>query len=68
MKVTDWFGPDVKPTIPGVYETQSESAPCFQYWTGDYFDSCADNAELAAVVGWKSMYQTPVWRGLAEKP
>ena len=70
-KLTEWFGPDVKPTIPGVYEVEPDSgSPWYSYWDGSRWGyitcSGVDHAFHSCATGeYESMDS---WRGLAEKP
>lgn len=75
-RLTEWFGPDVKPTIPGVYDTYDANDPAekdchgAQYWDGKHWlhwGSDHEDAVVSAARG-KSIYQRNYWRGLAEKP
>lgn len=73
MKLTEWFGPDVKPTIPGVYETKDIGEKYSfgaQYWKGDHWGVWCVNHESAARNAYlgRSYFQNVEWRGLAEKP
>lgn len=70
MKVTDWFGPDVKPTIQGWYErnyhmlTRSQAkALANDYWDGEKWKIGVPSG--ATFLG---AAQDLRWRGLAEKP
>jgi hypothetical protein len=76
QRLTEWFGPDVKPTIPGIYDTYDADDPDeknyhgAQYWDGNQwckwgFDR--EDAVRSAAHG-KSIYQRNYWRGLAEDP
>jgi hypothetical protein len=69
-KVTDWFAEDVRPAMPGIYQTQDGSGIFFSYWDGEQFcfRSCkADDAY--ANRGYGSFYGPRAqWRGLVENP
>lgn len=70
-KLTKWFGPDMKPTIPGVYETLDEEKIIgFQLWKGEFWGRYGYSVDDAVRSddGRRSMYQKVRWRGLAEKP
>lgn len=70
-KLTDWFKPNVKPELPGVYETNPYTRPCktYQYWDGKGWGSYNNDVHGAYLDRrTPSDYQSPKWRGLAEKP
>jgi len=72
-RLTKWFGPDVKPTIPGVYDVKDvgqRHAYGAQYWNGHHWCRWGTDREDAAqsAKGGKSLFQRINWRGLAEKP
>lgn len=68
MKLTEWFGPDVKPVMPGVYET-NVSKGAYQMWDGKRWGSLAQSPDKALYDNYTaSFYQEVKWRGLAEKP
>lgn len=71
-KTTEWFGPEIKPTRIGVYETSDTDhtrGGLYQYWTGKRwatfnftpFQAYQDRR-------YKSNYQNRQWRGLAKVP
>lgn len=72
MKVSDWFPPEVKPTIPGVYEIQNLRYP-FYWWTGkEWLGACSTPEEWDEEPGEgcreTEFVEAFCWRGLAEKP
>lgn len=71
MKLTEWFGSDVNPTIPGVYEVEPDAAgPWYSYWNGSHWGYMTrDSIEDAVLVFHDAYYPgMEAWRGLAEKP
>ena len=68
-RLTEWFGPQVKPTIPGVYATDASPFAVYQHWDGRTWGKYAGSPEGAANSKRDpSRYQRIKWRGLAEKP
>ena len=69
-KLTEWFGREVNPTIPGVYQTDVMGSWTFyQHWDGCKWGLYASLPEHAAEnKSSPSFYQRVHWRGLAEKP
>lgn len=76
-KFTDWFQPEVKPTIPGVYEIELVPYP-FHYWDGkqwlvDVEQSPRefrnfDPAKSEPMPETVKYIKTFRWRGLAANP
>lgn len=65
-KMTGWFGSDVKPALPGVYEVEGRF---FSKWDGkDWFWGSFDLEAAAESSGVKEKVHYKKWRGLAEKP
>ncbi len=58
MEFTDWFGPDVAPTIPGSYECRKNEKGfhCRRVFDGKNWLSPMDNKSVSAV--------TMEWRGI----
>ena len=68
-KLTDWFPVNVKPILPGVYETPALASKRFQFWNGEFWCFYAPSVDAAYKYRkGKSMVQPHKWRGLAEKP
>lgn len=71
MKLTEWFGSDVNPAIPGVYEVEPEGdRPFYSYWNGSHWGyMTCHSIEHAVLVFNEAAYPSMnQWRGLAEKP
>ena len=78
MKLTDWFGPDVKPVRIGVYQIQlSVRGDSYAYWSGTRWGACTGAAygdagiEIALEAelrNYEGANQNKTWRGLAEAP
>lgn len=70
MKVTDWFRPDVKPTLPGVYEVLGlGDIFYFSKWDGkNWHWGSRDIEEAGRETSIKEQHDYRKWRGLAEKP
>jgi len=70
--LTPWFPSKIKPEHEGVYETKQYDADSnigYQYWNGytwRFYGYDVDDAFRCR--GQKSGWQSPQWRGLAEKP
>jgi hypothetical protein len=69
-RLTEWFGPEAKPTIPGVYQTDVFTlSTVYQKWDGHRWGSYANSVMRAENDGdCASGCQRVKWRGLAEKP
>lgn len=69
-RLTKWFGPDVKPTIKGVYNTGiGENEHGYQFWNGAQWGFRSLSPDAAdQLKREKSCLQSVKWRGLAEKP
>lgn len=73
MKLTEWFGPEVKPTIIGVYQVDDEdgmNGDWFAFWDGHSFRHRNETAKEAYEYrSFRTCCEPLVkWRGLAEKP
>lgn len=72
MKLTEWFGPGVEPTIPGVYErtySPKEKSGSFYFWNGRFWEHGGCNSpEFVRRNDMESINHYGFWRGLAEKP
>lgn len=73
QRLTEWFEPDVKPTLLGVYEVKSpygSAGPWYSYFDGREFGYRERSAEMAAkrAKDRTSLPGSATWRGLAEKP
>jgi hypothetical protein len=62
-RLTEWFRPDVKPTIPGLYDCKSIYGTfngSRWWWDGEVWLYAEKEVPL--------FHQDREWRGLAEKP
>lgn len=70
-KLTDWFPGHIKPVRPGPYNTDADDFCPYQYWNGEYWGGYAPSVSSAcesASLNYRSMVQSPRWRGLAFDP
>lgn len=63
-RLTEWFGPEVKPTIPGWYERAWGEPFSNDYWDGNHWYAGGGNNARAT----RPSSAVLRWRGLAEKP
>lgn len=68
-KKTPWFGGDVKPVRPGVYQQMIGSGAMlgYQRWDGKHWYAWCEAADEAADSDYPVKARDP-WRGLASKP
>ena len=69
IPVTEWFPAEVKPTIPGLYQTDAVSTMLsYQFWNGKHWGLQGDKDDFWPFMNShhqdKSMYQNVKWRGL----
>lgn len=71
QKLSKWQGPDVKPTLKGVYQTKEHGTVRWRYWHGTYWDvmretndSCVFKRDICAP--YRSFNQDVTWRGVIE--
>lgn len=63
-KLTDWFPPKIKPENPGTYETQL-------LVEGKWMPACDvdwDGKQWTWIPNLPCLFQTRMWRGLAQNP
>lgn len=70
MKLTEWFGPEVNPTMPGWYERhyywhseEYAKTLCNDYWDGSEWKIGTPSGSK-----YPGAAKDLKWRGLAEKP
>ena len=68
-RLTKWFGPDVPPTIQGVYQVKSDiCAKAYSFWDGERWGYITHHDIQRAARERRGLYSGRTWRGLAEKP
>lgn len=72
-RFTQWFGPDLNPKIPGVYQRdyadkEGRMGVQFAYWNGKYWGIFGWNENDAVNMAAIRSAHNLKWRGLAEKP
>lgn len=63
-KLTEWFGPKVKPTKVGFYERRYGSNACNDFWDGRQFIIIEESTRRKVGPALCELE----WRGLAEDP
>jgi len=67
-KLTPWYPPHIKPVRVGVYETDTRNGR-YQHWNGQFWSPYdTDPAVTLLYQNFRSAYQAPSWRGLADPP